>query len=100
LLASLPRIMSAVRKVSSAVLGGTAGLSGTGSHSIGSALASSAVGAAGGGYGGGGNTYVTFDVHGNHMMSDTDMDKFINKLGHRFATHTTVAAGRKFNIRG
>jgi TP901 family phage tail tape measure protein len=99
-LASLPKIMSAVRKVTGSVLGATSGLhAGSGAPGITSALLSSAIGPAGGGYGGGGNTYV-IDVHDNHVMSDSDIDKLVGKIGHRLSTHTLVAGGRKFNIRG
>lgn len=96
LLASLPRIMSAVRTVTRSVLGGTSGLSvSAGGHGVGSALAASAIGSAGGG---GGNTYITVDVHGNYVLSDAEAGRLAAKIGSQ-VTAELPRAGLKLNIR-
>jgi len=99
LIASIPYILGAARRVAGSALSATAGL-GAGGAAAGSALAASAVAPAGGGYGGGGGITVVIDVHGNTVMSDSDIDKLTAKIGRQVASQLLPAAGRKISIRG
>lgn len=75
-----------------------AGLSGRGTAGIGSSLAGSAIAPAVGSGGNGGGTTVVIDVHGNWVMSDSDITKLTQKIGTALAKTHLPAAGRKFNI--
>jgi len=67
-----------------------------GTPGIASSLAASAVGPASGS--GGGNVQITVDMRGAHLMTDADMQKFLNKLG-PVLNRTLAQAGHKLNLR-
>jgi hypothetical protein len=93
-LQSLPRIMSAVKTVTGAVLAGTAGLGASG-RLQGASLPASSPALAAIPAGSGGATQVVIDVHDNTVMSNSDIDKLVGKIGQRLNSQTLPAAGYK-----
>ncbi len=104
LLASLPQVLSATRKVTSAVLAATSGMGAAGHGTgavLGTAVRSSAAEAGPGlaalGGGGTGGAVVTIDLRGAQIMSDRDMDALVTKIGPAVA-RALGAAGYKVRM--
>lgn len=95
LLSSLPQVLAAARQVTSSVLSVTGGLSAStaGRVSLASGVSlATAAGAAGGG------TVVNLTINEPHIMSDRDMDQFVNKIGRALSTKVLPQAGVKVRM--
>jgi hypothetical protein len=91
IIASIPKVAAAAKMMSSAALGRT------GTASVGSSLAGSAAGPAGSNSGGG--TTIVIDVHGNYVMSNSDIDVLVKKIGTALTGRTLPQAGRQTYLR-
>jgi TP901 family phage tail tape measure protein len=94
-----PLVASAAKSMASAAVTAATGLT-AGSRGIESTLAASALEAVPSGAAGGGGTVINLHVTGNTVMSDSDINKLVTKIGKQLSTVTLPASGRKINIRG